>query len=123
MREDTDLTRLYCVETRDQRKQGRLPGTVQSQQHGKGRLPNGQADIIQRDPRTVAMADVVDLKRGGLTEFEWLHHHSRKSRVDPRGRQADISEPRAPRRRPPVKCVMLVIPDAQTFRFNVGDLT
>ena len=120
--EDADLTRSYRIETRDQREQRRLAGAVQSQQHGKGRLPDGQADIVQRNPRTVAMADVVDLKRRGPGSLEWLHHHSRRARSEPQDWRADFPEPGTPYRRSPMKYVTLVIFDAQTFRFAVGDL-
>jgi hypothetical protein len=69
------------------------------------------------------MTDMVDLERRGPSDLEWLHHHSRKARSDPRDRRADVSEPGAPYRRPPMKYVVLVIFDAQTFRFTLGDLT
>ena len=64
--ENADLARSDRIEARDQRKQRRLSGAVQSQQHGERRLPNGQAHIVQRDPRAIAMADAIDLKRRSL---------------------------------------------------------
>jgi hypothetical protein len=123
MPENADSTRPYRIEAGDQRKQRRLSGAIQPQQDGKRRLSDRQTDIMQCNPRTIAMADAVDLKCGGLSKVEWHYYHSRKSHAHPRQRQADISGPRASCRRAPMKCVMLVIFDAQTFRFDVGDLT
>src|SRR5258708_27438381 len=103
MPENADPARSDRIETRDQRKQRRFAGAIQSQQDGKGRLPDSEADIVQRDPCTVAMADAVDLKGGDLSDVEWLHYHSRKRRADPHGGQTDPAQPRPSCRRPPMK--------------------
>ena len=50
------------VETRDQREQRRLAGAVQAQQHGEGRRRDGEAHVVEREPRAIAMADVLDLE-------------------------------------------------------------
>ncbi len=64
------------------------------------------------------MADMVDFKRSELGEGGWLHDHSRKPRDDPR--QTESPNPRACYRRSPIKCVMLVISDAQSFGSDIG---
>jgi hypothetical protein len=40
-------------------------------------LPDGQTDILQRDPRAIAMADAIDLKRRNLGRLGSLHDHFR----------------------------------------------
>ena len=84
--EDPDLARPDRIEPRYQGKQRRLSGTVHAQQHHERRRPNRQADIVQRDPRTITMADAIDGKgrdaingeRRRLDGIEWRHAgHSR----------------------------------------------
>jgi hypothetical protein len=66
--ENANCSGPYRVEARDQRKQRRLAGAVQSKQYGKGRLPDREADVVQRDPRAVAVADAVDLECRSVSE-------------------------------------------------------
>jgi hypothetical protein len=42
-------------------------------------LLDGQTDILQRDPRAIAMADAIDLKRWNLGRLGSLHDHFRNN--------------------------------------------
>src|SRR5690606_15746606 len=61
--EDADRARARVVEMADQRKQGRLAGAVEAEQHGEGRGRQREGDVVQRLAAAIKMAHRSDLER------------------------------------------------------------
>jgi hypothetical protein len=57
MAEDADAAGLDAEQPRDQREQRALAGAVEAKQRGKARRRDGKADIDQRPPRAIGMAE------------------------------------------------------------------